>query len=46
MNGPCKFYEKRDIEMGFAAAYFSTHKVFTHALEGLNVYSVLNCANI
>jgi hypothetical protein len=31
------FYEKKDIEMEFAVMCSSTHKVFTHTLQELNI---------
>jgi hypothetical protein len=40
-----KFYEKQDIEMGFAATCLSTGKVFIHAL-GLSVPSVHNTEEV
>ena len=42
----CKFYEKQDIEMGFAATCLSTGKVFIHDLEGLSVPSVHNTEEV
>jgi hypothetical protein len=41
-----KFYEKQDIEMGFAATCLSTGKVFICALEGLSVPSVHNTEEV
>lgn len=40
-----KFYEKQDIEMGFAATCLSTGKVFIYAL-GLSVPSVHNTEEV
>jgi hypothetical protein len=45
-DGGYSFYEKRIVEIGFAATCSSTHKVFMHIIKDLKVCAIHSPANI